>query len=188
VVPGQKSGFPLVILEKYGEAFFSITAGTNLAVSLNDANRTIEAWRVLKKLVAISTQHHGCEHRMTKRMEHNLAQNKIQFVTLRIIGLEFQAIGYENNKYVLRGPIGVPEEMKETLRVDRTYVILESNGTPVVCNGLKNNAAFLNGKIGDIRSFDESTGRYGVYFEDESIKPKSVKPQNLRILFELPDN
>jgi hypothetical protein len=30
--------------------------------------------------------------------------------------------------------------------------------------------------------------RYGVYFEDKSIKPKSVKPENVRILFELPDN
>jgi hypothetical protein len=69
-----------------------------------------------------------------------------------------------------------------------TEVILKSNGVPVVCHGLKNNAAHLNGKIGDIRSFDETTGRYGVYFEDESIKPRSVKPRNLRILFELPDN
>jgi hypothetical protein len=73
------------------------------------------------------------------------------------------------------------------LNVDPTSGVLQP-GTPVVCHGLKNKAAYLNGKIGDIRSFDETTGRYGVYFEDESIKPKSVKPRNLRILFELPGN
>jgi hypothetical protein len=73
----------------------------------------------------------------------------------------------------------------QTLRVDPSDVILKTNGTPVICHGLKNTAAHLNGKIGDIRSFDETTGRYGVYFEDESIKPKSVKPRNLRIIFEL---
>jgi hypothetical protein len=82
----------------------------------------------------------------------------------------------------------VPQERMQTIRVDPTDIILNSFGTPVVCHGLKNNAAYLNDKIGDIRSFDETTGRYGVYFEDESIKPKGMKPRNLRILFELPDN
>jgi hypothetical protein len=62
-------------------------------------------------------------------------------------------------------------------------------GTPVICHGL-NNAAYLNGKIGDICSFDTTaeTLRYGVHFEDGSITPKSVKGANLRILFELPDS
>jgi hypothetical protein len=71
-------------------------------------------------------------------------------------------------------------------------VALQPFGTPVVCRGFKNKASYLNGKIGigEIRSVHEITGGYlyGVYFEDESIKPKSVKPHNLRTLFELPDN
>jgi hypothetical protein len=48
---------------------------------------------------------------------------------------------------------------------------------------------YLNGKIGDIRSFDDSgnTLRFGVHFEDESIPPKSVRGANLRILFDLPE-
>jgi hypothetical protein len=179
-------------LENYAEAS-PITNGIILSILLRKANRTIEAWRLLKRLIAISTQHHGREHRSTKELEETLATfkcDKIQIVTLRTKpSFRFVAVGDDDDdKYVLRGPLCVPEEGINTLTVDPTDVILESNGTPVVCRGLKNNAAYLNGKIGDIRSFDETTGRYGVYFEDESIKPKSVKPRNLRILFELPDN
>jgi hypothetical protein len=177
-------------LEQLGEVA-SLKIGTDLASSLRRANRTIEAWRLMKRLIAIKQQYYGREHRSTKALERllNVFHCKIQFVTLKSLDLEFEAFGYEDDKYILRGPIDVPEEEMETLRVDPADVIfLDDDGTPVVCHGLKNNAAYLNGKIGDARSFDETTGRYGVYFEDESIKPKSVKPQNLRILFELPDN
>jgi hypothetical protein len=174
-------------LERYGEAF-SLEAGLALATLLSKADRTIEAWRLLKKLIPISTQHHGREHSYTKMLERELTDQKNPRVMLQSLGLKFVAVGYEEDKYVLRGPIGVPEEQMQTLRVDPTDVVLKNNETPVVCHGLKNNATYLNGKIGDIRSFDETTGRYGVYLEDESIKPKSVKPRNLRILFELPDN
>lgn len=59
-------------------------------------------------------------------------------------------------------------------------------GTPVICHGLKN-AAHLNGKIGDITSYDGETGRYGVRFEDKGLTSALVKPSNLRIVFELPD-
>jgi hypothetical protein len=101
--------------------------------------------------------------------------------------LEFEAFGHEDDKYVLRGLVAVPEYRMQRLRVVLNDVILVSLGIPVICHGLSN-ATHLNGKIGDIRSYDESTGRYGVYFEDETVEPKSVKPQNLRIVFELPDN
>jgi hypothetical protein len=74
------------------------------------------------------------------------------------------------------------------MKVDAADIAIQPHGTPVVCHGLKNRATYLNGKIGEIRSFDEATGRCGVYFEDKSIKPKSVKPRNLRIIFELPEN
>jgi hypothetical protein len=176
-------------LEEHGEVA-SLRDGSVYAISLIAGKRTIEAWRLLKRLIATSQQYHGREHRSTIEIEGILRPwgCNLQGVKLRSLGLSFNAIGYEDNKYVLQGPIGVPEERMQTLRVDPTDVILGSHGNPVICHGLKNKAAYLNGKIGDIRSFDETTGRYGVYFEDESIKPKSMKPRNLRILFELPDN
>jgi hypothetical protein len=34
---------------------------------------------------------------------------------------------------------------------------------------LENDDAYLNRKVGDIRSIDETTGCYAVYFEDGSI-------------------
>lgn len=93
-------------------------------------------------------------------------------------------------KYVIRGPIKVAEERMQILRVDHADVMMQRFGTPVVIDGFKNKATNLTGKIGDIRSMNMDTApeRYGVYFEDKSIKPKSVKPENLRIIFELPDN
>ena len=49
-------------------------------------------------------------------------------------------------------------------------------------------ASHLIGEIGDVRSYDEKSGRYEVHFEDESYKPCRVKHANLRIIFELPDD
>ena len=63
------------------------------------------------------------------------------------------------------------------------------NGTPVVCHGLKN-VPHLNGKIGDVRSFDRNgSKRYEVHFEDTSLVPSvaNVRPENLRIAFDLPE-
>lgn len=45
----------------------------------------------------------------------------------------------------------------------------------------------LNGKIGDIRSWDEASECFKVHFEDEGLEPCPVKDKFLRILFELPE-
>jgi hypothetical protein len=142
----------------------------------------------MKRSIAISKRHHGPEHTITKGIEHLLSFRKTQFVALLSTGLVFEAIGYEDDQYVVRGPSEVAEERMQTIRADPTDVILRSDGAPVICHGLQNDDAYLNGKIGDIRSYDETTGWYGVYFEDKAIEPKNVKPQNLRILFDVPDN
>jgi hypothetical protein len=90
---------------------------------------------------------------------------------------------------IVQGPVKEPRVIskKKTLTVE-AHRIGFTLGTPVICHGLKN-ADYLNGKIGDIRSFDDSGDalRFCVHFEDESIPPKNVKGSNLRILFELHD-
>ncbi len=60
-------------------------------------------------------------------------------------------------------------------------------GCPVICHGLTN-APHLNGKLGEVRSISEDSAglRFGVHFEEKGLKPATVKPQNLRIAFELP--
>jgi hypothetical protein len=129
------------------------------------------------------------EHRITKDIELGLLQCKTSYVGLRDHGTKlFEVLRRDEDKYIVRGPKKVAEARNVTMRVDQEDAMMQPYGTPVVIHGFKNKAAYLNGKVGDIRSIDTTAGRYGVYFEDNSIKPKSVKPENVRILFELPDN
>ena len=59
-------------------------------------------------------------------------------------------------------------------------------GCPVICHGLIS-ASHLNGKLGDVRT-EKLCGneiRLAVHFEDKSLKSALVKPENVRIAFEL---
>jgi hypothetical protein len=128
----RRSTYQLIV-ENYDEVS-SLQAGLDLAVLLSNANHIVEAWRLLKRLIAISTQYHGREHSYTEMLEQTLAKfkcNNIHVVKLRSLSLLFRAIGYEDNKYVLRGPIGVPEEQMQTLRVYSSDIILKSYGVPI---------------------------------------------------------
>lgn len=87
----------------------------------------------------------------------------------------------------MQGPIADPRnaQEEETLTVDTSdlrFVL----GTPVICHGLKT-LTHLNGKIGDLRSWDEANECFKVHFEDKKLVPCLVKDNFLRILFELPD-
>ena len=66
-------------------------------------------------------------------------------------------------------------------------LIVPSKGCAVICHGLVS-ASHLNGELGEVRNWKQSeTGiRLGVYFEKKSLKSAFVKPENLRISFELP--
>jgi hypothetical protein len=57
----------------------------------------------------------------------------------------------------------------------------------LICHGLTS-ASHLNGKSGDVRANhnDRNEIRLAVHFETKSLKPSLVKPENLRIAFELP--
>lgn len=91
----------------------------------------------------------------------------------------------EEGKYVVKGPVAHPRTPDEEQTMTVAIIELDiRKGTPVVCHGLKN-AAHLNGKIGDVRSFDDKIERYGVHFEDKNLKSALVKPENLQIVFEL---
>jgi hypothetical protein len=178
-------------VEKNGEVS-SLAMVSDLALELHKSRRNIEAWRLVKRLIAISKQqHHGPEHKTTKDLECRLLQCKAAYVGVWGYGIQiFEVLSYKADKYVVCGPVDSrsAHERKVTMEVDAANVTIQPYGTPVVIHGLKSKAAYLNGKIGDMRSFDATTRSYGIYFEDKSIKPKSVKPRNLRILFELPDN
>jgi hypothetical protein len=140
-------------------------------------------------LVSISRQYHGRDHAETKKLEHLLAQYNTIFVMFGHLEREYyQALRFEGDKCVIRGPVKeqrvISEEKTLTVESNALFLVV---GTPVICHGLKN-SAHLNGKIGDIRSFDSETMRYGVYFDDKSIIPKRVKGTSLSIMFDLPEN
>jgi hypothetical protein len=101
-------------------------------------------------------------------------------------GLDVEALQYnaDRDEYTVKKARRKRAEDEETFTVTSDDLIYPK-GIPVVCHGLVN-ASHLNGKIGDVRTLDENTDRYGVYFEDKSLDPAAVKPENLRIVFELP--
>lgn len=182
----------------------TIEAGVQLALALWKEFRTIEAERLLAKLIATSHRVHGVGHDCTQFALAALQRVQARRVFLRKDGEinqdeVFRAVRYtaDGEKCVVQGPIPNvvydprinPSEPSSnygaegTFEVERADVII-SKGTPVVCTGLQK-AKHLNGKIGDRRDFDEETGRYTIHFEDEAMKPVKVKPENLRIVFDL---
>ena len=104
----------------------------------------------------------------------------------------FQALRYEDSgdKCVVQGPVKKDSHYegrnKGTVYTVDSSSLLIVKGTPIICQGLKK-AAHLNGKLADIRSYDEYKERYTIHFEDKSLKPVAVKKENVRIAFDLPD-
>mmetsp|Transcript_40665 Transcript_40665/g.85432 ORF Transcript_40665/g.85432 Transcript_40665/m.85432 type:complete len:433 (+) Transcript_40665:252-1550(+) len=182
-----------LLVDKDGESSpGTITQGDHLSINLQKANHTIEAERLSKKLVAICRRVHGPNHKLTKNV-----QSTLELVARRLVMVPyendvelFQALRYEDDgeKCVVKGPIntGSADTNEETILTVDTDDVYPTVGLPVVCHGLKN-ASYLNGKLGDVRGIDEKTGRFAVHFEDLTTKPKLVKYENLRVVFDLPD-
>jgi hypothetical protein len=178
-------------IDQDGEASAdSIICGMNYAIALLGCGHMIKAWRLLNKLIPLSQQIHGSEHKQTLNLQKLF--DKVHLVVVRNQDNDvFRALRYEGDQCVVQGPIRQPrifsaeKVLKVTVHDDN---IMLSEGTPVICHGLKNEE-YLNGKIGECRGFDKDATeiRYRVLFDDKSIPPKSVKPENLRILFELPE-
>jgi hypothetical protein len=167
-----------------------VVCGKEYARALLRAKRRIKAWRLLDKLIPSCQQIHGSEHEQTLYLKKMF--DMVHCVSVRNQGYDiFRALGYEGDQCVVQGPVQQPripsEEKVLKVTVHDDNVILDE-GAPVICHGLKN-AAYLNGKVGESRGYDDKAIgiRYQVFFDDENISPKSVKPENLRILFELPE-
>jgi hypothetical protein len=60
-------------------------------------------------------------------------------------------------------------------------------GCAVICHGLVS-ASHLNGELGEVKDLKQiETGiRLAVHFEKKGAKSALVKPENLRIAFEIP--
>jgi hypothetical protein len=53
----------------------SINQGSDLAIALIETHRTLKAWRLLKRLIAICKQHHGQKHWFMIELEKILHNN-----------------------------------------------------------------------------------------------------------------
>ena len=104
----------------------------------------------------------------------------------------FQALRYEMMEdgeiCVIQGPIAKPRQVdKERMYSVECNLIVPARGCAVICHGLIS-ASYLNGNLGETRS-DKNTEtgyRLGVHFEKKGVKSALVKPENLRIAFDLP--
>ena len=187
----------------------TITSGFNYVNMFGSAHRGIEGERLLVKLAALSRRVHGPNHNCTIMADKGLRKIKSRYVYVMPDNVpprscddwkdEFLALRYENDGKicVLSGPITRPrrEEREKTFRVS-SYLIVPNNECPIICHGLVG-ASHLNGKLGFVRNVRRNETVIGapavtdcilfvVNFEDMSLKPKLVKPMNVRIAFELP--
>jgi hypothetical protein len=180
-------------LEKWGEShIMTIKKGVELAIALYKADHTIDAERFLTQLVANSRRVNGVEHNVSEKTLAELERVKVRRVCVNAEQGLFHALQYENDgdKIVVRGPL--PKCLNERKVEEEKTLTFESKdvvpikGTPVVCHGLMSH--HLNGKIGDIRAFSKDNSVCEVHFEEEGLEPTQGKLDNVRILFDLPDN
>ena len=178
----------------YGDSScLTLQSGLKLAKYLGIAHNHIEAERIVTKLASISRLVHGSEHHVTREANNLFERSQIRLVGhICKPGYSFHVQQYDEDTkcYTVTGPITDPTGPRnfedERVMAIPVELVVPTLGCPVVCHGLQK-ASHLNGKIGDARDFDFKAGRYVVHFEDKSLKPFLVKPENLRILVDLPD-
>ncbi len=171
----------------------TIELGVMFATDLFHAFHKIEAQRVLDDLVVNARRVLGSSHEQTKN-----AVSVWKHLKLRCVFIDqqpYHVLRCENdgNIYVVNGPVPPNTNLLEEPRSwddKKTFSIPSANasfsfGSPVMLHGLKK-AAHLNGEIGDIRKYCESTDRYVVHLESKVQKTVKVKHENLRMVFDLP--
>jgi hypothetical protein len=167
----------------------TLRPGMHYAEMLRATLHFIEAERLVTKLVTIIRRVHGPDHKSTIEADELHAKLKGRYVSVLPDCKLFQALRYEKEVCVVMGPVTEPRQVDDerTYRVENR-LLLPLIGCPVICHGLVS-ASHLNGELGEVRkSTNTKTGfRLAVHFEKKSLKSVLVKPQNLRIAFELPD-
>jgi hypothetical protein len=168
----------------------ALRSGSIYATQLVQAHHGIEAERLIMKLAASSQRVHGPGHSCSMSVYEKVKECKSRYVSVMPDYEPFQALRYENGEEicVVTGPVKQPrQEEDERIFHVASDLILPNEGCPVICHGLTS-ASHLNGKLGDVRANhnDRNGIRLAVHFESKSLKPSLVKPENLRIAFELP--
>jgi hypothetical protein len=168
----------------------TLQSGLILVTELVQAHRGIEAERLSVKLAASSRRVHGPGHNCSMSLDEQVKECKSRYVIVMPDDKLFQALRYENDGEicVVTGPVKQPrQEDDERIFHVANNLIIPTKGCPVICHGLVS-ASHLNGELGEVRALSNNiTGfQLGVHFEKTNLKPALVKPENLRISFELP--
>jgi hypothetical protein len=178
-------------LKTYGSTSeATLRSGLSYVTRLVQAHRGIKAERLIVKLAAISHRVHGPGHNHTISIDEKVKECKSRYVIVMPDHEPFQALRYENDGEVcvVTGPVKqARQEEDERIFHVASDLIVPNKGCPVICHGLTS-ASHLNGKLGEGRAIrnDINGIRLAVHFETKSLKPSLVKPENLRIAFELP--
>ena len=168
----------------------TIRSGLTYATVLQSVS-CIESERLVTQLATISRRVHGPDHKTTTELVELLKKCKERIITVLLENKPFQALRYDNDGEicVVTGPITKPRKVDDerTHRVE-SNLIVPGYGCAVICHGLVS-ASHLNGELGEVRYVKQiETGiRLAVHFEKKGAKSALVKPENLRIAFELPD-
>ena len=145
----------------------------------------LEMERLLMELSAMSRRIHGPDHEETKKLINSLQKCQRRIVSIHGQG-QCLALRYEGcgNQFLrVRGPIIEPEHKQVTFKTKKYVPAL---GTPVIIEGMQHPNTHLNGKVGEIQSWDKESHCFTVRFEDKSLDPCSIHKKKVRILFELP--
>ena len=167
----------------------TLQSGLIYVTKLVQAHCVIEAERLIVKLAAISHRVHGPGHSCSISLDEEVNECKSRYVIVMPDDNLFQALRYENDGEfcVVRGPIKHPRQKDdERIRHVANNIVFPYKGCPVICRGLVSES-HLNGELGEVRAFrNNRTGfRLGVHFEKTNLEPALVKPENLRIAFDL---
>ena len=168
-----------------------IRLGLELATALLSCKRSIECYRLLQKLLTISStlqnENSGRSANTAADIEKVVKEcmstgRCVKWHTRgELMTFEAQCYKHGGATCILKVLRPIPYHSSDRIGAPTNEICFEV-GNIVVCVKL-DKAVHLNGKIGEIISLDNdnNTGRYGVRFEDAQMKPVSVKKENLRI-------
>lgn len=193
----------------------SIASGLSYGQALVRVGKSIEGERLIMKLTADSSRIHGPDHDSTKEAIEALDEIKTRYVFIlnddkAMPGeAHFQALRYDNDgkTCLVTGPIATPRrEDQEDIFHIANDLILPFPGCPVMCHGLIS-APHLNGQLGGVKCFLNFPDgvQVAILLENMSLATATfsgdsrlcrvrtdettalrVKPEKLRILFDLP--